>query len=241
MSLENLERLSQQGFLIVKSAIPLSYIDALKCDYQNLKSSEKRGGIRNAEKVLASVKDVVTSAEVVRLLQQYMPNRSNNTEHQLCDTEPTLVRAILFDKTPQQNWLVAWHQDKTVCVTHKKDLTGWGPWSLKGRVIHVQPPLPVLEQQLALRIHLDTANLENGCLKILPASHRAGLIDERKIPDMNKEHAVACEAEVGDVLLMKPHVLHASSKAQKPASRRVLHLEFSTYRLPEGMAWAAKV
>lgn len=234
----SVEALNQQGFLLLKSVIPASYIDALRCDHQKLKPSERQGGIRNAEKVLASVKGIVSSVEIVQLLQRYMPKVLSHSENHRCETEPTLVRAILFDKTPEKNWLVAWHQDKTVCVTHKKDLPGWGPWSLKNKVIHVQPPLPVLEQQLALRIHLDAANLENGCLKVLPASHHKGLINEREIPAMDKECAVACEAEVGDVLLMKPHVLHASSKAHKPVSRRVLHLEFSTYCLPEGMGWA---
>ena len=220
---------------MLRSAIAPAMIQALKNDCENLDAPITGGGLRRAEVALASVKNILNSMGVRRILKSYMGAADN----QCYKTEPALVRAILFDKTPKQNWLVAWHQDKTVCVTQQFELEGWGPWSVKNSVIHVQPPLAVLQHQLALRIHIDDANVDNGCLKILPSSHMAGLMKEADIQAIDKSSAVICEANAGDVLLMKPHVLHASSKAKTPSARRVLHLEFSTYRLPEGIAWAA--
>jgi len=38
-----------------------------------------------------------------------------------------LVRAIYFDKSENNNWLASWHQDKTICVNKKADITNWGP------------------------------------------------------------------------------------------------------------------
>jgi len=38
---------------------------------------------------------------------------------------------------------------------------------------------------------------------------------------------------------MRPLLLHASSKAQRPGRRRVLHLEFATRPLPAGLRFAA--
>ena len=220
---------------MLRSAIAPAMIQALKNDCENLDAPITGGGLRRAEVALASVKNILNSMGVRRILKSYMGAADN----QCYKTEPALVRAILFDKTPKQNWLVAWHQDKTVCVTQQFELAGWGPWSVKNSVIHVQPPLAVLQHQLALRIHIDDANVDNGCLRILPSSHMAGLVKEADIQAIDKSSAVICEANAGDVLLMKPHVLHASSKAKTPSARRVLHLEFSTYRLPEGIAWAA--
>src|SRR5690348_17331497 len=40
------------------------------------------------------------------------------------------VRAILFDKTPDANWNVLWHQDLSIAVKEKRDVLGYGPWSV---------------------------------------------------------------------------------------------------------------
>lgn len=65
------------------------------------------------------------------------------------------VRAILFDKTPVTNWGLAWHQDRTIAVSTRHEMPGYGPWSLKAGLQHVEPPFDVIESMLTLRIHLD--------------------------------------------------------------------------------------
>jgi hypothetical protein len=37
--------------------------------------------------------------------------------------EPIPFRATLFDKSPQQNWLVAWHQDTALPLRQRRDVT----------------------------------------------------------------------------------------------------------------------
>ena len=92
---------------------------------------------------------------------------------------------------------------------------------------------------VTLRIHLDPADINSGCLKVIPNSHRAGLLSQKDIEQIIQQQSdVVCEAEVGDVLVMRPHLLHASSKAQNLSQRRVLHLEYSGYSLPEHVSWA---
>ena len=51
-------------------------------------------------------------------------------------TSPTArpVRAVMFDKTPNANWAVAWHQDRTLPVAARVDVEGFGPWSTKDGV-----------------------------------------------------------------------------------------------------------
>jgi len=49
-----------------------------------------------------------------------------------------VVQAILFDKTPDANWKVAWHQDLTIPVEARIETAGFGPWSGKDGVPHVQ-------------------------------------------------------------------------------------------------------
>ena len=58
------------------------------------------------------------------------------------------VRGLLFDKTPAANWTVPWHQDRSVAVRERIDAPGFGPWSVKAGVTHVQPPVSVLAGML---------------------------------------------------------------------------------------------
>ncbi|WP_404713644.1 hypothetical protein [Sphingomonas sp. MMS24-J13] len=52
------------------------------------------------------------------------------------------VRAILFDKTANGNWALGWHQDRTVAVKRKVTADGYGPWSRKRGILHVERPSP---------------------------------------------------------------------------------------------------
>jgi ectoine hydroxylase-related dioxygenase (phytanoyl-CoA dioxygenase family) len=152
---------------------------------------------------------------------------------------PSLVRAIYFDKSPENNWFVSWHQDKTVTVSDRIDLPGWGPWSVKAGAWHVQPPLEVLERMVTVRIHLDPATKDNGCLKVVPGTHSLGLIPDAEVHELVEEGPIVfCEAPAGGAVVMRPLILHASERAVVREPRRVLHLEYTDYALPDGMSWS---
>ncbi len=147
------------------------------------------------------------------------------------------VRGIFFNKNPKANWKVTWHQDCVIAVSEKLDIEGWGPWSNKAGVIHVRPAITVLEQMLAIRIHLDDCGEENGPLRVIPGSHRDGILSDSEIQVRSKETAVACAALRGDAILMRPLILHSSPPATRPSNRRVVHLEFAAAELPHGATW----
>lgn len=149
-----------------------------------------------------------------------------------------LVNGLFFDKTPDANWKVAWHQDLAISVKERMDVSGFGPWTLKAGVHHVQPPPAILECMLALRIHLDDTNEANGALKVIPGSHKLGRLTAVEISLISHETApVLCEAARGSVLAMRPLLLHASSAGSSPNRRRVIHLEFANCALPGSLAW----
>jgi ectoine hydroxylase-related dioxygenase (phytanoyl-CoA dioxygenase family) len=109
---------------------------------------------------------------------------------------------------------------------------------VKDGVAHVQPPVEVLEQMLALRLHLDDCGPANGPLQVIPGSHKSGRLNARQISEWrDRQPAKICSVSRGGALLMRPLLLHASSPATEPKHRRVLHLEFAAEPLPCGLQW----
>jgi ectoine hydroxylase-related dioxygenase (phytanoyl-CoA dioxygenase family) len=137
-------------------------------------------------------------------------------------------RATLFDKSPEANWLVVWHQDTALPLRNRHDTPSWGPWSVKDGVIYAHAPASVLRQVLALRIHLDDSSAHNGPLRVLPGTHTEGVLSDDAIHEFAvKVEPTDCLVPQGGVLAMRPLLIHGSSKCQSEALRRVLHIEYS--------------
>lgn len=148
------------------------------------------------------------------------------------------VRGILFDKTPDANWKVIWHQDLTIAVRERREVPRFGPWTEKDGVPHVQPTVDVLERMVAVRVHLDDCGPENGPVRVIPGSHRAGRLSAAAVEEWKaRGPMVDCVVERGGILAFQPLLLHASSPATVPAHRRVVHLEFAVGELPGGLTW----
>lgn len=91
-----------------------------------------------------------------------------------------IIKSIYFDKPPTANWVVQWHQDLTIHVNGKTEAKGYKNWRvLKDRTV-VQPPLDILENIFTIRIHLDDCTSKNGALRVVPISHRKGVIPVKK-------------------------------------------------------------
>ena len=147
------------------------------------------------------------------------------------------VRGILFNKTPESNWKVTWHQDKTIAVRERRDVASFGPWSVKAGVPSVQPPASVMAKMVAIRLHLDDSHDRNGPLRIIPGSHKAGCLSTEEIATWRERPSVVCTVPRGGAILMRPLLVHASSACSKPEPRRVIHLEFAAEDLPSGLEW----
>lgn len=151
---------------------------------------------------------------------------------------PRPVRAIWFNKSTEANWLVAWHQDLSIAVRERVDVPGFGAWSVKEGVPHVQPPVEVLQRMLTVRIHLDDADVENGALRVFAGTHRLGRLSAEQVDALRAEREeTLCVASAGDALLMRPLLLHASGRSTSDRPRRVLHLEYAVEELPGGLEW----
>jgi hypothetical protein len=137
-------------------------------------------------------------------------------------------RATLFEKSGQSNWLVVWHQDTAIPLAARFDSSEWGPWSEKAGVLYAHAPTWALARVLALRVHLDDSHEGNGPLRVIPGSHRRGVMSDEQVFELaHAETAVSCCAERGSVLAMRPLVVHSSPKATADEPRRVLHIEYA--------------
>ena len=138
-------------------------------------------------------------------------------------------KATLFDKSPAANWLVVWHQDTALPVQRRTESDEWGPWSTKAGLLYAHAPAWALEQVIALRVSLDGSFAENGPLRVLPNTHRGGVLTDAEIERLAREVApVDCVAPSGSVIAMRPLTVHASSKATSEQPRRILHIEYAT-------------
>ncbi|MEZ0224471.1 MAG: phytanoyl-CoA dioxygenase family protein [Alphaproteobacteria bacterium] len=148
------------------------------------------------------------------------------------------VRAILFDKSAEQNWSLGWHQDRTIAVKQRIDIDGFGPWSIKSGMVHVEPPFDLLASMVTVRVHLDAVPVTNAPLLIAPGSHKRARIPTAEIPDVVRQCGVfSCLAAAGDIWLYATPILHASEAAAEPRHRRVLQVDYAVGELPGGLQW----
>lgn len=154
------------------------------------------------------------------------------------ETSARLTRAILFDKLPGRNWHLDVHQDLTIGVADRVEAAGFGPWSRKRGGWHCEAPTGLLSRMLTVRVHLDDADEENGCLLVAPMP--AGRTFAKLSPEELRacaERVVPVPAEAGEAVVMNPLVPHASGRNTTDRHRRVLHMEFAAGDPGGGLRW----
>jgi ectoine hydroxylase-related dioxygenase (phytanoyl-CoA dioxygenase family) len=105
---------------------------------------------------------------------------------------------------------------------------GWGPWSVKEGIHYAHAPTIALSQVVALRVSLDDSTVENGPLRVLPGTHSLGVLSDDRVHEIATHSVpVDCVVPKGGVAIMRPLLIHASSKSHSDRPRRVLHIEYA--------------
>src|SRR5258708_454393 len=179
--------IKQHGFSVVSGVIGPSEQQELLSALGPVCGAGRRGILG-----FPAVAGLARSERLLDLVRPHLPS------------EPFPVRAIYFDKSPDANWLVSWHQDLTLALRARVEVPGFGPWSIKDGVPHVQPPIEFLQQMLTIRLHLDDADESNGALRVLPGSHRFGRLSSERIQELRAQQMEhLCAVSAGDALLMR--------------------------------------
>ncbi len=224
----NRDRVDRDGWAAFPAFVEAGLLDRIVAEVKSV--GEARGGVRDLLAHSAGAQTLARHSGVRQIAASVL------------GPDCFVTRAILFDKSERANWKVVWHQDLTIAVKEQLEAPGFGAWSVKAGIVHVQPPVAALERMLAVRVHLDDCGLENGPVRVLPGSHLEGRLNadqteiwKQRVP------AVECPVPRGGILIFRPLILHASSPATVPSHRRVVHFEFAAGELPSGLQWHARV
>ncbi|VEP16403.1 conserved hypothetical protein [Hyella patelloides LEGE 07179] len=215
------------GYEIIPQLINSNLVNDLKKAIISNIEAKSAYGVRDLHHKIPKISDLTNSQLIVNTLKQY--TKYNQFQ---------LIKAIFFNKNIDHNWAVAWHQDKTIAVKQKLNLTEYKNWTVKQGTLHVQPPLKILEKITAIRIALDDTDSNNGALKIIPNSHKLGILTQPEINQItNERKPILCSLKAGDAIIMHPLILHSSSKSINGNERRTIHLEYCSCNLPQGLDW----
>ena len=194
--------IAQTGFAIRQHVFSNGYIDRFLEELAASVPQRGRAGVRHALK-LAPVADLARQQSLMDLTCAMLGK----------DAFP--FRATLFDKSQAANWLVVWHQDTALPLQYRREVDGWGPWSIKEGIEYAHAPTAALSQVLALRISLDDSNAENGPLRVLPGTHKLGVLSDDAVHALATEKSPEdCIVPKGAVLAMRPLLIHSSSKSR---------------------------
>ncbi len=227
--------LDEVGFSIVNGiyseqevAQMLALIAAKDSDRETFRKSEDLFAIRQFLNEVPEIRKVVFNHKLRDLIAEFFGESF------------FVVKSIYFDKPEKSNWYVSYHQDLTISVDKKAGLEGYGPWTVKQGQFAVQPPLDILKRNFTIRIHLDNTDENNGALKVIPQSHLKNIYRPETI-NWKVEREAICTVRKGGVMLMKPLILHSSSRTTNGQKRRVIHIEFSDVELPTGLQWSERL
>ena len=128
----------QAGYQFVHDVLDALTIEQLKQALESAGDASQRGESVYARRNILALSDVQAVAADPRVLA-------------LTGAATIPTRAIFFDKVPGANWHVGWHQDRAIAVAGRKELSGWGPWTVKAGVLHVLPPAEIFGSELKMQ------------------------------------------------------------------------------------------
>lgn len=234
---EPADALQALGFALVPGVLTLGECSALAREVESDLAGLQplKGGAHRATSASGGQRSMLERPwcqALARRLQQ-LPSLAG-----LMPAESVAVQCTYFEKTPARNWLVPLHQDLSIPVAERVPAPELRGWSDKDGALFVQPPVPLLQTLVAVRVHLDPCHADDGPLRVVPASHLHGVLTADAAQALRAAGGdVVCLADAGTALALRPLLLHASSKASGTSRRRVLHFVFGPAQLPCGLRW----
>lgn len=217
-----------KGFAIKESIYSIEEVDRILA-YLDSKEISGQFGVREFLFKNPEIVNIILNRRLLEAIKQIAPNCRKS------------IKSIYFDKPPNSNWIVNWHQDLTINLQNKIEVAKYKNWRQNDQRTIVQPNRALLENIFTIRIHLDDCTKENGALRLIEKSHLNGTINIKEWMETKNGTESICEVRKGGILIMKPLTLHSSRRTENKKNRRVIHIEFTDHELPDGLNWKEKV
>lgn len=221
-------QLDIDGAVVLRSVVPPEAVEALAPAFDGRRTD--RAGLRSFGDA-GVLRAMIGGGALGRLAGELMGKPARP------------VRVVLFDKTPDANWGVPWHQDRTIAVVGRTNDPTFRNWNTKDGVTHVEPPTDILAGMLTLRLFVDDCDVDQGPVEVARGTHRLGRVPAGDAASIARGAPnLVATGRAGDVLAMRLLALHASKPARVPSTRRVLHVDYADpAALPPALAWALDV
>ncbi len=224
----------RDGFAVVPAALDGELVSALSRAVSGFAGGGRAQGVHRRGELYALRNLFDLLPETKRALEA---TAVRDSVVAVLGAEAFCVRALFLDKSPRAGSRTSWHQDATIVVKEKVEVTGFGPWTRKAGVQHVMAPPGTLSAMLTLRLYLDDCGESSGAIRVVPGSHAYGRLPEDSIEQFTRYDVTACAVEKGGLVAMRPLLLRASSPGVGSGSRRVIQLDFSARKLPPPLEW----
>jgi hypothetical protein len=233
--------LAQQGYAWMRSCIDLDQIQKIVASLEVWLAHNTESGIYSGDHLIGARNLIETWSDGPDLAVDLLRKFALKLYHPASDISSlSVVRLLYFDKPPGKSWSLPLHRDESIAVKdHPSELpSGFSRPTTKVGVKHLIASTNLLQQMFAMRLHLDPMSRTNGQLYVVPGSHRDD--SSASVEHDDNRAIIAIEANAGDLLIMRPRLLHGSFESQAGCelNRRVLHFEVApTDALPAPLQW----
>lgn len=231
---EHVDQFKDQGFILIRGALSTTELKDARDGLMYLISGDKEDfrGIQYEKSVRGRLDELTREERIasVRKLQFFVGEDDRLTRlsedrrllgilEMIIGEAPGLFANQAMVKPARIGREKPWHQD------------------------HAYFDLPMGTQIVSAWVSLDAATIENGCMHVIPGSHREGPVVHFQVRDwqicddqVQTGRVVAVETEPGDILLWDGLLHHGTPPNRSDQGRRALQLHYwpkSVDRVPK--------
>ena len=216
----------EYGYVVVPDLFPIEELDEVNRELERLvEEAEARGqtaiGHYGSNRNQGWLLQLGLRSEITQRFVQ--DDRVLDLIEDIVKPGIAIYSAKLTAKLPQSTDICHWHQDNAYYNAHALSQTRMSTW------------IPLVD-----------ANEENGCLWVVPGSHRDGVREHGKYggqcptsmgpADMEAEGAIPCPVKAGSILLFSSYLWHHSKGNGTDQVRRAFIVSYQEATVPRGNA-----
>ena len=215
LTMAELDFYHENGYVVASNVFPVVELSKIDREIDRIRDADGGDIHRNPGWVMS----LGLRSEITRAFAQ--DERILSLVEEVVTPGIAIYSGKLTTKMPHAMDICHWHQDDAYYNDHVASETRMSVW-----------------------IPLQDATLENGCLWVVPGSHKDGVVEHGSYggqcpksmgpPDMVAEGAIACPVKAGDMLLFSAELWHHSKENRTDQIRRAFIVSYQEATVPRG-------